>query len=515
MSRPLPRTTSDPDAISDLRDLCNRGHLYAVEGWIQQGRPLQLAPGIRPRGRRHTSALRIALERGDHALAYLLLCNGYDPDAEEESLLNLALQSRRFDLLDLLLDWGADPQRVSRAAVFETYSSQLMERFRAFGVDMTDGHEMAEVLTERTSNKPLFGFAKRHREKDPRIQRELDIALRYHASEGNEKGVMLCLWAGADPHAPVPDLRWPAEDEEDDDEPSGLTAVWCACFHGNADVLERLRPDPMREDFDDLYRWAGSAAVIDILAKHTLPKNVGPVIAARIPRRRHDFDIGGRWSSLEPLRRLFQLGVRWTAGSKDEVANARHALLKASDYDFVETIKLLAQADHCSQDVLHELARTPAFRRKMTETGLIPRAEEEHWKWQQRRPTRAHEVVAKCGLDRSKGKDSKGRSASHSASPVRALPRTVHVGYGHRNGRVIRLTRAEFFNRVWSKPMLQLAAEWGISDQGLAKVCRRLNVPRPPRGFWAKKQAGHKVQRPRLPTLPAGEAEEILIHVPK
>ena len=29
-----------------------------------------------------------------------------------------------------------------------------------------------------------------------------------YAGEGGEKGVMLCLWAGADPHAPVPSLRW-------------------------------------------------------------------------------------------------------------------------------------------------------------------------------------------------------------------------------------------------------------------------------------------------------------------
>jgi hypothetical protein len=58
------------------------------------------------------------------------------------------------------------------------------------------------VASPILSNKPLFGFAKRHRETDPRMQVELNIALDHHAHEGNLKGVHLYLWAGADPHAP-------------------------------------------------------------------------------------------------------------------------------------------------------------------------------------------------------------------------------------------------------------------------------------------------------------------------
>ena len=79
---------------------------------------------------------------------------------------------------------------------------------------------MAEALGYHTSNRPLFGFAKRHREEDSKIQRELDIALVHHAGKGNEKGVQLCLWAGANPHAPSPSLEYP----EDEDDP-GNTAV--------------------------------------------------------------------------------------------------------------------------------------------------------------------------------------------------------------------------------------------------------------------------------------------------
>lgn len=42
-----------------------------------------------------------------------------------------------------------------------------------------------------------------------------DIALAYHAGDGNEKGVLLCLWSGADSHARVPSLQWGLRDDED------------------------------------------------------------------------------------------------------------------------------------------------------------------------------------------------------------------------------------------------------------------------------------------------------------
>ena len=47
--------------------------------------------------------------------------------------------------------------------------------------------------------------------------------------------------------------------------------------------------------------------------------------------------------------------------------------------------------------------------------------------------------------------------------------------------------------------MSRLAAEYGISGNGIAKICDRLNIPYPPRGHWAKKAAGQKVVQYRLP----------------
>ena len=202
-SRSAARLTAAAAELEELHRLCRLGCLYDVERWIRAGRPLQLAASSSAERRRHRTALEIALDRQDHSLILLLVANGYDLALEPESPLDKALRLRRGDLLDLLLEWGANPQRVDLDILFETYDSLLFERFRGLGVDLTAGHALAYALGYHTSNKPLLGFAKRHRLDEPRIQTALDIALAHHAGEGHEKGVMLCLWAGADPHGPV------------------------------------------------------------------------------------------------------------------------------------------------------------------------------------------------------------------------------------------------------------------------------------------------------------------------
>src|SRR3990172_5876900 len=194
--RPLAHSLED---ARPLHQLSREARLYDVEHWIADGKPLQLTPEAVPKGTRPKTALQIALETGQHSLATLLLRNGYRLDLERYAPLDLALRFRRWYLFDLLLDWGGDIRSVDTYTVLETYNADLYERFRASGYDLTEGHAMASILGHSTSNRPLLGFVKRHRAQDPKIQRELNIALGDHAREGNERGVALCLWAGGGP----------------------------------------------------------------------------------------------------------------------------------------------------------------------------------------------------------------------------------------------------------------------------------------------------------------------------
>jgi hypothetical protein len=52
------------------------------------------------------------------------------------------------------------------------------------------------------------------------------------------------------------------------------------------------------------------------------------------------------------------------------------------------------------------------------------------------------------------------------------------------------VSREALYAAVWETPMSRLAEQYGISDNGLAKICRREDIPYPPRGYWAKHTAG-------------------------
>ena len=61
--------------------------------------------------------------------------------------------------------------------------------------------------------------------------------------------------------------------------------------------------------------------------------------------------------------------------------------------------------------------------------------------------------------------------------------------------------RQELYEKVWQVPLRKLAAEYNMSDVGLAKVCRKLGIPLPGLGHWAKIACGHAIARPPLPAM--------------
>lgn len=61
------------------------------------------------------------------------------------------------------------------------------------------------------------------------------------------------------------------------------------------------------------------------------------------------------------------------------------------------------------------------------------------------------------------------------------------------------VSRQTLYTQVWSTPMARLAKEYGISDVALAKICKKLNVPYPGRGYWRRKETGKAVKQLPLP----------------
>jgi hypothetical protein len=70
-------------------------------------------------------------------------------------------------------------------------------------------------------------------------------------------------------------------------------------------------------------------------------------------------------------------------------------------------------------------------------------------------------------------------------------------------------TRQQLYELVWTGPIRTLAKSLGVSDVGLAKACRRGDIPLPPRGYWAKLNAGRQVTRTPLPLRAPGASNRV------
>ena len=461
--RPLAHSAED---IRPLHQLCREGRLYDVERWIADGKPLQVTPEALPKGARPKTALQIALQTGQHSLATLLLQNGYRLELERYSPLDLALRSRRWDLFDLLLEWSGDLKSVDLYTVLETYNADLYERFWASGYDLTERHVMASVLGHSTSNRPLLGFVKRHRAEDPRIQRELNIALGYHVREANERGVALCLWAGADPHAPVlsPNLEAAQDaDSEEGEEPFlGWSAIYEAARAGHLGILKRLGPDPACDDFDELYEHAGSESIVSFLLTMQPPRDLTRILWWHFRWLEDRFSyLSGGYRGTGVIEAILKCGVRWEEKDLMRLADIRRSLSRMSDYHLKSIHHHLERPEICAPETYQELVRTPKMRARLTSLCLFKKPITEREKRKFEREKRTNEI------------------------------RTLQQRYD----------RKVLYEQVWSEPALTVAKGYGVSSVWLGKVCRQLNVPVPPRGYWARVRSGGKMKKPPLPNL--------------
>jgi hypothetical protein len=71
----------------------------------------------------------------------------------------------------------------------------------------------------------------------------------------------------------------------------------------------------------------------------------------------------------------------------------------------------------------------------------------------------------------------------------------------------VTLTRKELYDLVWAQPLSRLAKKYKISDNGLRKICKRMNIPIPAMGHWQKIQYGKQVIVSKLPTKYEGKDE--------
>jgi len=74
----------------------------------------------------------------------------------------------------------------------------------------------------------------------------------------------------------------------------------------------------------------------------------------------------------------------------------------------------------------------------------------------------------------------------------------------------IEITREELYRRVWIDTLRDLALEFGISDVGLRKICRRNGIPTPPQGYHLMSD-GRRRKRLSVPLPPLKSTQDKII----
>lgn len=59
--------------------------------------------------------------------------------------------------------------------------------------------------------------------------------------------------------------------------------------------------------------------------------------------------------------------------------------------------------------------------------------------------------------------------------------------------------RETLYKEVWAMPVTEVAKRYHVSDVAIHKVCKSLDIPTPPQGYWAKLRAGKPVKCLPLP----------------
>lgn len=464
------------DDAKELVRLCRAGRLYEVERWIAAGRPLDL-----PVAKRKT-LLQIAVETEFHSLIELIVrCE--TNQASKNAALSDSVSRRRLDFVELLVQNGAQITSVPLADVLLTWEPKLIRFFLYQGADPILGSPFAVAFGAkvRTALRPFIEFKQAHPDLATALGEQANIALRYFCSKGDMKWTSLMLWAGADARSLGPTLG-----EKDPTDPDCyVSGIQEACYAGNVEVLKKLKPEAGRDNLENLLHCAAVSGRQDAI-RYLLGIGAKPNDKANAGSSALDMCIwhmgfpsfnphrGGRLKTryevsndLDNIRELVEHEAVWKPDNPHSMNSVRRNLYECEPSVTLELLRVLLKYNACPLEQASELINKPRMQDHLA-------AESWH--------------LARLRL---KAEDQQSKKPK---------PPPAHL--------LVQYNREELYEKVWSLPTREVAKHYGFSDVRLGKVCRLLQVPKPGRGYWAKREAGKPTsKRPSLPSLESRKAE--------
>ena len=374
------------EELEPFQTLCRHGRLFEVQEWVRQGKPIALPENVSSRSRVR-NPLRIAMTAGFHSLVQVLLEAGAPHQEGNYNALEHAVDLRRPDLAELLLLHGAKVKEVPMQLVLDLWNPDMVQLFQENGADLDQGYPIAWALIHRI--RPALGLVKRLQDvPGSTALNQAEIALRFHAYEGNTKWVSLLLWAGADPWARgiyrTEELDEPPDPEDEEDEPYD-SAVELAVFGNQIEVLKLKKlaaaSAPHHLEASGLLGSVYDSEILSWLLERghhpsTLKDHGTSRISCWINFMALDLGLGARRTGFDSQRARKYLkmihifvahGARWLPEEKHQIKEVRRNLLKMSPDYTLEFIWLLQQYRAARRRDLQELLRPPSMTRLLGE----------------------------------------------------------------------------------------------------------------------------------------------------
>jgi len=467
----------------ELLRWCKTGRLFEIQNWIASGNSLCVPAELK------TAPLKVALDTGFHSLVELLVRNEESQDVKNRAL-QQAVSMKRLDLIELLVSHGGEVRSVPFIEVLYVWDPNIIRYFLDQGADFITDSPFGLAFREkiRTALRPWRECREKYPDHAAQLEGQADRALRHFCFEGDLKWVSLLMWAGADPRS-----RGPVFDDYEDDPDGFSTAFDAATYCDDVQVLKRLKPDAKRDDIDTLLKNAagggraglveyllelgaesndkangGSSALDDCLRgfRYEAPINFYQTDYGRRPKA-SKYKVSER---LKTQQLLLEQGALWRPDDKHQLTDARRGLFECEPDVTLELIGQMMKHRACDEGMIHNLLRTPAMRKHLAPVSRN---------------------FARLGFDvRTKEQiaEEERREEAHRKWLLRDL--------------MSRYDREKIYEEIWAEPIMHVAKRYSMSDVGLGKICKKLKIPRPGLGYWAKKAAGKSIPtRPPLPEL--------------
>jgi len=351
-----------PPDIKELMRLVRAGKLFAVQKWIADGRP------VTPPKPYWFSPLRVAVKSGFHSMIELLLRLGVE-QTELNYMLNHAVWDGDFEVIQLLVEYGADIQAVDFEDVCRTGHPFIIRYFLDRGIDAETDYPFARALC--FPKHRYLGVYMKYRHNLPTFNHQLNLALKYHAQHGNLKWVSLLLWAGGDGHLRLPMIGEPSDRNND------TSAIEDALLRQHFDIVDKIGLNPRRDNLQRMFQTAcnlGNSKVVDRLlplgANPRGPKGDDSPMQSAISHFRWEMEEQYGFRSEASAKhaigfvvKLADLGARW-APDGYEVRRVR-SLVCQFDRGFMQhMVREFIEHQVCARAVLYKLMDSPKVKEK-------------------------------------------------------------------------------------------------------------------------------------------------------